>query len=473
FAGTVARGDDDPGRARHLERVLRDVDKTYRLSVPDDQPIAERLHFDVGASARFGYYLRDDSFDRERGLRQWDGRVYALAELDGTHRLFGRLRFLYEDFDSGDSFDGRGDRFERSIADRYWYEFDSRGAGLAATGSPLDLGVRLKVGRQYVHWNSGLALSHVLYASQLDVELYGLGLSAMVGRTPSEDTIDFDGSRPDFSRDTDRLFYGSRLEYRGSATHRPFISFLGQRDQIQDDLVLVNTSLGGVATRFDYDSYYLSLGSRGSLGPLAYRAELVYEFGKGLSDPIDQAALTALGQDRERIHAFAGLVGLTFPLDDASATRVDLDLIAGSGDDDRIDSSDTVGGNRQGSRDTAFNSLGYVDTGLVLAPDPSNLFITRVGASSAPLRTLGGAAEHLRLGIDGLLFWKLDAEAPADVATNRDLFVGGEIDLSLDWQILSDVTATMRYGMFIPGEAIPNDRDHLRHFFYVGLTYEL
>ena len=92
----------------------------YRLAIPSDQPIAERLLLDFGGTYRFGFYAIDESSGETRILRQSDARLYLRAELDGAHRFFGRLRFLYNDWNGGDSFDRRGDELDDPIADPYW-----------------------------------------------------------------------------------------------------------------------------------------------------------------------------------------------------------------------------------------------------------------------------------------------------------------------------------------------------------------
>ena len=55
--------------------------------------------------------LQDAMPDHSASMRQYDTRLYLRAELDGAHRFYGRLRFEYNDWNSGRSFDGRGDEF--------------------------------------------------------------------------------------------------------------------------------------------------------------------------------------------------------------------------------------------------------------------------------------------------------------------------------------------------------------------------
>ena len=466
-----AWGQTSPDVVRRLERQLRQLDATYRLAVPPDQPIAERLMFDYGGSLRFGLLSVDAPCGETRILRQTDGILYLRAELDGAHRFFGRLRFLYNDFNGHDSFDGRGDEWEEPIGDRYWYQFDLRGAKLAETGQRLDYNVNLKAGRQFVHWGSGVTLSNVLYAGLLDVELADFGFTGLLGLTPSSGTIDWDGSRPGFDSDTDRAYFGGMIEYRGFAAHRPYFSALVQRDHNERDQHTFRTPIFNYPTEFDYDSEYWAIGSRGTLGPrLFYRAELIYETGEGLSSSFDRNTAAPVAQTKEDIEAWAGIFSLTYLLRDDHDTRFDLEVAGGSGDDDRLDSSDTFGGNESGTTDRAFNSLGYVNTGLALAPDLSNLLSIRLGASTSP-RQIGTHSDWLRLGVNGFLFFKNDEDAPLNVYTANETFIGGELDFAVDWRITSDLSASLRYGLFLPSDAIPDCQDDPRHFVYAGVTY--
>jgi hypothetical protein len=469
-ASAVVHGQVPPDVVQRLERQLRQVDLEYRLTIPPDQPIAERLLLDYGGTFRFGFYSIDSALGDTRFLRQYDTRLYLRAELDGAHRFFGRLRFLYEDWNSGDSLDGRGDELVNPIGERYWYQFDLRGAVLAARGERLPYNVNIRAGKQFIEWGSGLTLSNPLYAGLLDVEALGFGVIGLAGATPGHDTVDFDGSRPYFDTITERAYGGIALEYRAPATHRPYAFFLLQRDQNSRDFAVFQGPLGPIPTSFNYDSYYVGLGSRGSIASdLRYRAELVYEFGEGRSNSFDAATGLAIPQTDEDIDAWAGVAGVTWLLRDAGDSRIDLEVMGGSGDKDRLDSANTFGGNRPRTKDHSFNTLGYVDTGLALAPNLSNLLVVRLGGSTYPLRTTRGL-QRLRAGAAGFLFFKIESEASLNIRSKDETFLGGEIDVFADWRIASDVSMNVRYGVFLPGEAAccPDDP---RHFFYVGLNY--
>jgi hypothetical protein len=468
---TTALGQQRSNAVQRLERQLREVDSQFRVMISPDQPIAERLLVDFGGTYRFGLYAIDDPGGSTRLLRLYDTRLHMRAELDGAHRFFGRLRFLYEDWNSGDSFDGRDDEFINPIGERYWYQFDLRGAVLAQRGERLPYNVNIKAGKQLVNWGTGLTLSNPLYAALVDGELADFGLIGLVGISPSSDTVDFDGSRPGFDVDTSRSYVGGAVEYRGSPNHRPYGFVLYQRDQNDQDFTVFDGPLGPIPTSFHYDSTYIGLGSRGTLGAsLRYYVEAVYELGDGLSNSFNPATGLAMAQTFEDIEAWAGVAGLTWLLRDDADTRIDIEIIAGSGDDDRLNSSDTFGGNLPGTDDEAFNTLGYLNTGLVLAPDVANLLSMRLSLSAFPFRG-SGSLSRAQFGISGFLFNKLDKNAPLNFTTTDNTFIGGELDFFLDWRVASDVNVYLRYGMFFPGDAIPCCSDGLRHFVYAGVGY--
>lgn len=467
---SAAMAQQDRSQVQALSRQMEQIDRQYRLAVPEGQAIADSVYFDAGASLRVAFFSIDDQFSDAHYMRQFDGRVFARLEFDGGHRFYGRLRFQYDDWNSGQSFDGQGDQWQEPFLDRLWYEFDLRGLRQAQTGERLDYNVNAKVGKEYYHWASGLVLSQNLYAGALDLEFGSLGLVGLFGQTSALETVDFDASRPSYDDNTKRIFAGGMLEWRGTPEHIPYAYFMAQIDNNGDGVVNI---AGLYPTKFTYDSYYAGIGSRGSLGSSwRYKAEFVYEFGQSYTSSINPVDFSPLPQVQEDISAMAGLLGLTYLFQDPGDTRFDFELLAGSGDSDRVSSSDTFGGNLPGSDDTSFNSLGYVNTGLALAPDIANLLCIRAGVSGSPLRGYGELFRNFRVGVDGFLFAKIDADAPISALTVRgESFVGGEVDLFLAWNIFSDLQFNVRYGLFLPGDAMPDGEDDPRQFVYVGMTY--
>ena len=150
-------------------------------------------------------------------------------------------------------------------------------------------------------------------------------------------------------------------------------------------------------------------------------------------------------------------------------TRVEFEFLGATGDDDRALPSATVGGNAPGTTDRAFNGLGYANTGLVFAPELTNLLAARVGASTAPWAT-STRFNRLRLGADVYAFAKMNEDAPIDEPTDSERFLGIEGNLYMDYRVTSDFTVNARYGLFAPGGAIIED--DLRHLFLISLSLD-
>ena len=455
---------------RQLEKQMRQYDEAWRLEVPADAAISERLLVDYGVSLRAGLYSIDDADSESHVLRQYDGRAWVRADLDGVHRFYGRLKFTYDDWNSGDDFDGQGDDLREPIGERWWYEFNLRGLKQSTTGQTPPWNVDLKAGKQFVQFGSGLALSNALIASQLELEGFGAALDLLYGVTPPNDVVDFDVSRPSFDTNTKRTFYGAQLEVRGGSCV-PYVYGLVQRDHNDRDFSFYAANGLLYPTNFHYNSEYYGAGLHGSLDPsFAYQSELSFESGRALSSPIG-ANGQPVNQTEERIHAWAAEAELAWIVHDPGKTRCELELIVGSGDDDRLDSADTFGGNLTGTHDSAYNSLGFAQTGLALTPDPSNLITTRLGTATSPFAGRGDVLERLRLLVDAYAFVKLDPAAPISVPTDHHRYAGSELDLGVDWPLLSDVTLNLRAGFFLPGSAMPAGEDGVRKFLYGSVTY--
>jgi hypothetical protein len=474
LAGLLLAETPAAGQARDTldrgERISRELDSRLRLTVPADQPVLERLLIDHRLSTRTAFLAIDDEFSSTRILRQYEAQFQVLAQLDGVHTFYGRLRTLYNDYNSGDSFDERGDNLEEPIGDRYWYQYDDHRRQIVEDGEAGPISFTAKVGRDYFVWGSGLSLANVMYMAYADVNLGPIGIKGLFGQTPASQTVDWDASRPGYDSRTKRRYYGGELEWRGSQRHRPFVSYLVQRDRGGRDFEVIDTALAEIPTSFNYDSEYLGFGMRGTLGPQwAYRVEVVHETGDALSSPFAPGREAA--QTEEDVDAWAGVGTLTFLLRDDADTRFTFECAGGSGDNDRLDANDTFGGNEPGTDDNAFNSLGFINTGLAFAPELTNLLMLRGGFSTSPLPR-GQQYDWLRVGADFFVFMKVERDAPISWATTDDRLLGAEIDLHLDWQLASDVVASIRYGVFFPTDALVPGQDDVRHFLYTGVTIE-
>ncbi|MGQ0614951.1 MAG: alginate export family protein [Planctomycetaceae bacterium] len=444
---------------RRIERQL-EANRDIRLGSVGELTTAERLLLDFGGYVTVSGLAVDDEPGSTRVLREYDGKFWAHA-VYGGHEAYARLRVRFQDFNTGDSFDGGADGLVQPIGDRYWYRFDMD-RERAAEGSP---GSRwnfwAQAGRQDILWASGLTLNQVLYAIQAGVEAGSFAVTLLGGITPRTTTVDIDASRPQFDTDTDRRFLGVMAECRALNRHTPYIFFLDQSDE--------NNTVLPPGVLFGYDSSYLGIGSRGEItGQLGYLAEFVKEWGTATSDPF-----RTFPQVTDDVDAWAARLAFFFApraLRHRGA-RFELEILLASGDDDRFHSTQTFGGNLGGTDDRGFNAFGGANTGLALAPELSNLMILRLGGTATPFQR-HRILQRLRVGIDILFLNKMDSDAPISVFTMPgEGFLGTEVDLLLDWEVLSDVYVEMRYGIFLPGKSGVFPEIDPRHFFYLGVSY--
>jgi hypothetical protein len=443
-----------------LDRIQRSLEETLvrRYETTSGVTLTEATRFLYGGYFSMSVLGADDDFGSTRMLRQPDLRLWADVARGG-HRVYGRFRFSYQDFNSGDSWSGRGDEWVWPLADLYWYRFDSRLDAQARRGEDPGFNLWFQGGRQQVDWGAGLTLDERLYSAMFGGEFRSFALTGMVGVTPQETTTDYDPSRPFFDTDTDRLFWGFIAECTAISGHRPYLFVLGQQD---------NNGIPLSGIDYAYDSTYIGVGSEGALsGRAHYHAEFVYEFGNSMSDPF-----RTFPQTEEDVTAWAAVLGVVWipPFGQEKALRFEAEILLASGDGDRVFANRTLGGNLSGTDDKAFNSFGFVYTGLALAPDLSNLGSLRLTGSLEPLgaRTLG--AGPIRVTFDLFLMMRMEPDGGVSfTAPAGNRFIGTELDFGLEWRAFSDATVELRYGIFIPGTA-GFDSDP-RHFFYVGASY--
>jgi hypothetical protein len=475
---------------RQLEGIRRDT----RLSINPDIPVGERTYFDYGGYVAFSYLSLDSPSSpvtttttnpdgsttsnttpagiHNTGMRQYEVGFYTDLIFDGANEVFFRGHLFHRDFNPGDRFNSDGEGLDGRI-DRLFYRFDLSKFQQAYHGVDPKYDVSIKIGRDLVLWGNGLTLSTDMDGGVVDLSYDPFTLEVIAGVTPL-DTVDFDSARPRFDSRTERGLYGALGSMR-VGTHRPYGYVLIQRDYNDDQLTAEDTIDGSPAipTQFNYNSYYLSLGSSGALTDrLSYGVEGVYEGGHTLSSPFvldSNGNSVTVTQTEDRISAWAVDGRLDYVLPDPHLTRLSGEILYASGDRDRVSStSTTYGGNKPGTVDRAFNAFGLPDIGTAFAPAVSNLLMFRIGATSFPLNEIK-PLRKMQLGTDLYFFAKANPAAPIDEATTNDRWLGLEPDIFMNWQMTSDVSLTVRYGLFVPGDAIVDDAK-MRQFLFAGVT---
>jgi hypothetical protein len=446
---------------RQLEQIRRDTREKVDLTVPAEQ----RTLVDVGGYFTLGFLSVDDREGNNHQLHQFDFNGYGRIDIDGVHEFFVRGRATYQNFNTGDAFVGDDNNWDGPVLDRATYKFDLQRAMSVYNGEAIKGNFIFEGGRQLVHWANGLVLSRDLDGAALTFSYERWALEAIAGVTV-KDEIDYQAGRPEFTGDTSRTFAGGLLSYQLTPRHRPFVYGLVQlpqgnnRQTFDPDGTPANGDEFNV--NYNYVTHYIGAGSTGALNDhVAYGIEFAYEGGEHRYQS---------GSDTIPIQAFAADVKLDYLFNDANKSRVSSELIIATGDNDTLGDPNAVPGGISSGRDRGFHAFGLLNTGLAFNPDVNNLIMGRLGVSTFPFPTTK-FLRQFQVGIDGLVFSKMQGSAPTDDSTNDHSFLGSEVDLYSNWRITSDLALSVRYGVFFPGTAVTSDRN-VRQFLYTGLTLD-
>lgn len=141
-------------------RQQRQIEEKVRRELDQQVPAGRKTELDWGGWLSGYFFLFDDGEESSRTLRRPDLRLWGSFNLDeGIHRGYARMKLAYNDFNAGDSEFGNDDDLEGPNLDRGWYQLDLT-RGLRKYG-PVDLpfDMSVKIGRDYVLWGTGYALS--------------------------------------------------------------------------------------------------------------------------------------------------------------------------------------------------------------------------------------------------------------------------------------------------------------------------
>lgn len=474
-AGAVRAQDALEKFERQLEQIQRDTLLKVDTSVPAEQ----RSLLDFGGFLGMSFFAIDDQGQSTHILRQVDLTYYARMNFDNAHEFFIRGHSQHRDFNSGDAFTSTGDDVVESELERAYYRFDLRQYLAAYEGRTSPWNASLVGGRQLVQWGNGLVLSQVVDGATFRVGTDQIWLDAVGARTWGG-TFDIDSSRPGFDGDTHREFWGGMVNWQVHEQHRLFAYGLLQQDRNKQNFdpdPLARVVEPGelhtvIPTRYGYDSHYIGAGASGAITDRwLYSVEAAYEGGKTQSTSfvILGDSLVPTPQTEDDISAWAVDGRIDYLHHDPNHTRGVAEVILASGDSDRGHSTNAFNGNASGTTDRGFNAFGLLYTGLAFTPNVSNLCLVRLGASTFPMPG-NPWLEKLQVGGNLFIYNKLNADAPIDESTGSRHFLGVGADFFANWQLTSDVSISMRYGVFFPGQAIQTDHD-TRHFFFTGVTY--
>ncbi|MCE5325338.1 MAG: alginate export family protein [Planctomycetaceae bacterium] len=442
--------------AQEAGAPLSIYEQQLRVALDQQLPAAREQGFDAGGWFNFAFFNYDDAVGDEHTLRDFQLRGWARYNDRGIHTAFFRGLLDYEDWNQGTNpVYNRSDDFNSTV-ERLWYQFDWGKLVQAQTGQAPPTSVRALVGRDFTTIGSELVMSMPIDKVQVEVESQQWTFKTFLGKS-IEDSPNIDLSDA-VARHQDRNFFGAELTYKGFDRHRPYVFFMNNHDETEPSRDYANQ-------KFDYSSQYYGAGSSGSLllRDLRYQAELAGETGQTYGN----GATTG----RDDIHAYAADVQLQYLFRCRTSPRLMAEWLYASGDGDReSNSSATIGGNRPGTTDRAFNAFGFRDTGLAFAPRISNLNMVSMGAGFKPLENVK-LFKEMEVGTKVFLYDKAVSGGPISdsTAANDAYHLGSEWDVYCNWRITSDLSWTVRYGVFVPGAAYSGTAgDDIRHFVYTG-----
>jgi len=413
----------------------------------------DRLAVDYGGWINFRYddYHDDDNDSSTEDSLDYtssgDIRLWMKASLKSPpsasykneHSLYVRLKDLHidsrpEDINGGYDHDGPHLDYGYFTIDfrPYWFE----------------------IGRRYFSMGQGISYGNLHDGIELRGELEYWTLRAIVSHTlPHEDHID--ASVPGSYKKSDRIFYGVEGTYLGIPNQGVYGYVLVQRDSSPENP-------DDPLHDFTYDSEYFGLGAQGKIvATMHYWAEIMRETGESrIYDTME----------KKDINGWAVDLGITYDLDVYTHPNFTIEYAFGSGDADRTSVTDTLGGNISGD-DRNFLYFGYLPSGYAFSPRLSNIHFIKAGVLLKPLEKYR-LFDNFTFGIDYYRYYK-DKEAggvsDADAIVSDD-DLGSEIDLNISWQILSDLSCTLEYGHFEPGNAYPDSANDSEVYFSIGVT---
>ncbi len=440
---------ETPEEQRRIEQLKREF--LSKIGDGDLEVLKKesRLVFDYGGWINYRYdgyrdddndSLTADSLDYSDSLdfRFWVEatlRPPAGASYKNQHSLYIRFKDLLIE------------RYSDSLASDVVKGYDQDGPHLDYAYLILDLRpYNLEIGRRYFSVGQGIAYSNANDGLELSGSFEKFNLKTFVSQTlPREENIDT--SVPGWEKESDRAYYGFEGTYLGISNHGIYGYFLIQRDESDEDPE-------DIFSNYTYDSEYIGLGSQGKITPsMHYWAEIIRE--TGYSHVFDT-------DEKKRVNAWGGDFGASYDWEIYSHPNFSLEYAFGTGDSDRLNVTNTFDGNISGE-DRNFLYFGYLPTGYALSPRLSNLHFYKAGVLFKPLEKYK-LFKNLTFGMDYYRYYKYKKEggiydSEASLSNND---IGSEIDLETSWQIMSDLSCSIQYGHFRPGDAYPgsaNDRE--------------
>ncbi|MDP6633948.1 MAG: alginate export family protein [Phycisphaerae bacterium] len=440
----------------------RIYDEQLRVKLDNLDPETREDKVDVGGWLNIAFFDYDDATARtERQMRQYELRAWASMNLRGVHKFYVRGLASLDDW-SGNRSDEWGTEIERA-----WYEVDLGKLLENHSGRRPPIGVRIKLGRDFMSIGTALVLSTTLDMARAEVTIGDWELMGFIGHT-LRDSWNIDNS-PAVANRQQRWISGFQATYLGFNRHRPFVYFMHN-----DDNTDPSGSIAGPGQKYEYNSDYIGMGSTGTLclPNLRYSVEGVAELGRTYSSGSFPDGFEPGQSDRIQAWAVNAVLEYLF-VDCPTKPRVGFEYLFATGDSDRSTAPiGTDGGNRAGTLDRGFGGFGFRDLGIAFSPEISNIHVYAINASFFPLEHIE-MFEAMELGTKLFFYSRAHGSAPISdpTTTSEAQSTGFEMDFFCNWRMTSDVALTVRYGSFFPGNAYDGGDKSARQFLYGGLVF--
>lgn len=456
LAVSSAQAETEEERRDRIERLeqLRRTEEVTGEAPRIWSEFSKRLGWwaDYGGTAR-GTYTGGDNNARNAGsgigysqdaiefTKDYELNLFLnLVDFTRKSKFYTRLRSTYTERkkNSGTSL---GNDWVDLEVDLMYYERKYKAAGSNTT---------LTLGRQYFSTGRGIAYSAAgdgiivnTNYKRYDINLF----AAKADRSP--DDLDPGNLSPPNRGHTHRDYIGGEFKANISPKVSPYIFYVKGKDRGDRT---INTQTNQVHV---YQPTFNGYGANGSIIPrLTYFAEFIRVHG----------STTSVGdrQDTTPVDAKAYNVGMRYRFGGRLQPTLAYERAYASGDPDRQSTVNSTNLGNTFGPDQVFRPVGGLSLGYAFAPTFANLKVRKVSGGVSPFATVSRFKykniQNIRLDADFYEYRRdqiagpiSDLAFPNGAAAREKL--GTELDLQMNWQPISDVRLSVRWGKFVPGPA--------------------
>ncbi|RKX87494.1 MAG: hypothetical protein DRP58_02675 [Spirochaetes bacterium] len=359
--------------------------------------------------------------------------------------------------------------------DKLWF-FDLDRLELNIDESPS---INVSLGRLAVSDLSGILFNQKLDGISLILNSYDSIISATAGYTgslfkESSNVTMSIADKSDMSDDSvlfasPRIITGINMLFPESFKNQDIkISFWQEKDLRKSNLMSEGpsapTGLGG-----NIDILYFGIGSSGKIIPSLFYDTFSYlGMGKTLS-------YISSSYTYKNILSYLGYAGLRYYIPEALNSQISFKFLYTSGDSDH--NSSFLEGNTSG-QSTLFIPISKTSVALIFSPSLGNIFFTQLGYSFKPFfKSQSSLLKKIQLELMDINFFRSTtgqiSESGINPASNS-LYLGTEIDGTVNFRPYSDLGVSFSTGIFIPSSggvnAFQNSKD-IELLLRLGLSF--